>query len=457
MTRRLLVTYLLVTLLLLAALELPRALTFARRQREKVVSELARDGAAIGTLSLWSLEHERTTDLDALVTGHHRRTGDHVVIVDADGDVVTASDPTAEGRHLGGEPDLRRALDGETTTASRWVEGTGPGNLYVGVPVASGDVVYGAVGLSRREAVLDGQARRYWATRGAIAAAIVGSAVVVGIALARWLARPVNQLTATAAAFADGRLDRRAPADGGELGRLATTFNDMASRLSELLDSQRAFVADASHQLLTPLTALRLRLENLEPALDEESRPELDATLLEAERLSRMVDGLLDLARAEGATVTCEPVEVSGAVQHHVGDWTAAAHAREIHLEVQSPVTCVAEVVPGALEQILDNLLSNALRVAPGGSTVTVRVAPVKSLVELHIIDEGPGMDEEQRRRAFDRFWRGPSAKDERGSGLGLAIVRQLAVACGGAAKLLPGPGKGTDAVVYFRLGGLSG
>jgi signal transduction histidine kinase len=101
----------------------------------------------------------------------------------------------------------------------------------------------------------------------------------------------------------------------------------------------------------------------------------------------------------------------------------------------------------GALDQMLDNLIDNALEVAPAGSTVQIAVRPRGEIVEMHVIDEGPGLSAEQRRHAFDRFWRGPAATPG-GTGLGLAIVAQLAAACGGRAELLPSDHGGIDAVV---------
>jgi signal transduction histidine kinase len=106
--------------------------------------------------------------------------------------------------------------------------------------------------------------------------------------------------------------------------------------------------------------------------------------------------------------------------------------------------------VPGAVEQVLDNLLANALRVAPAGSSVELAVQQAEGWVELHVTDQGPGMPAEQRERAFDRFWRGP-ASDRDGTGLGLAIVRQLLEASGGTAQLHPNPDGGLDAVARLR------
>jgi signal transduction histidine kinase len=117
---------------------------------------------------------------------------------------------------------------------------------------------------------------------------------------------------------------------------------------------------------------------------------------------------------------------------------------------VQPGLAAPVWAAPGALEQVLDNLLANALRAAPAGSQVHLRIARVGGWVELHVTDQGSGMPTDQRQRAFDRFWRGP-ASDREGTGLGLAIVRQLLETSGGTADLCPDPDGGLDAVARLR------
>jgi signal transduction histidine kinase len=251
---------------------------------------------------------------------------------------------------------------------------------------------------------------------------------------------------------AHGQLEARAPTNRGplEVRRLAAAFNDMAARLGRLLESQRAFVADASHQLRTPLTALRLRLENLEAAMPPAAAEDLRAAAAETGRLARLVDGLLTLARAEASPGRREVVDLAAVVADRQAAWAPLAAEQDVELTVQPDSAAHVWAVPGALEQVLDNLLANALRVAPAGSRVELAVRQAGGWVELHVIDQGPGMPAEQRQRAFDRFWRGP-VPDSEGTGLGLAIVRQLLEASGGTAELRPNPDGGLDAVACLR------
>jgi len=159
-----------------------------------------------------------------------------------------------------------------------------------------------------------------------------------------------------------------------ELRSLAETFNTTAQQLGQMIESQRRFVADASHQLRTPLTALRLRLETLEPFVTEPAQPKLDAAIAETDRLARLVQSLLVLARSDATRTPCEPVDVSTAVMGRLDAWGPVAADISVRLVADCPPAVWARAVPGAVEQILDNLLSNALDAAPDDTEVTVRV-----------------------------------------------------------------------------------
>ncbi len=223
--------------------------------------------------------------------------------------------------------------------------------------------------------------------------------------------------------------------------------------------AQRRFVADASHQLRSPLTALRLRLENLQIAHPDTSE-ELEAATNEVLRLSRLIDGLLTLTRAEGARGRREILDVAAVLEERRYAWSALADERHVHLVVDSPPGAsgpssesplvLARMVPGDLEQILDNLLANALDATPAGRAISLCAAGDRGQVVLHVRDNGPGMSEEERACAFDRFWRG-SAAGERSTGLGLAIVQQIVRANGGDIELRAADGGGLDVTVTIE------
>jgi signal transduction histidine kinase len=267
----------------------------------------------------------------------------------------------------------------------------------------------------------------------------------------------VRELEGVADRLAAGDLDARARVDPGppEVRALSESVNEMATRLGVLVGAQRAFVANASHELRTPLTALRLHLENLQREPDPDPGA-IDAAAAEATRLARLVDGLLDLARTEGTSQERTTVDVAAEARERVDTWTPLAEEQAVRLRVETNGQAPAQVVSDAVTQVLDNLLANALDVAPADSEIVVRVRTDASHVELHVIDAGPGLSDTDRERAFDRFWRGRDATPG-GSGLGLAIVAQLVAASGGDATLLPGPnGAGLDARVRFASSGRS-
>lgn len=190
------------------------------------------------------------------------------------------------------------------------------------------------------------------------------------------------------------------------------------------------------------------------------ARDSLNAAMTETDRLARMIEGLLAMARMEESAVTPEPVGLDQVCAERLHTWTPFFERHRAHLALLGDPVGHALAVPGAMEQILDNLLSNALRATPLGSTVTTvlrctapdrrRLPARPAWIQLHVIDEGPGMTADQRRRAFDRFWRAPDAP-KGGTGLGLSLVQRLAHASGGEAALARAPGGGLDAVIRLR------
>ncbi len=456
MTRRLLLSYLSITAFVLLVLELPLGVTFARAERDRLVAAVERDATVLATVVEDTLERGATGGLGPVAAGYQDRTGGRVVVVDRTGIAVADSDPPAPGRRdLSTRPEIAAALRGERAVGSRSSATLGSAFLYVAVPVASQGRVYGAVRITYPTSAVDARVRQVCLALGAVAAVVLGVVALAGFALARSVTRPIRALEQATTVVARGELATRAPTGGGppEVRRLAAAFNDMAARLGRVLDTQRAFVADASHQLRTPLTALRLRLENLEPVVPREAAGDLRAAVAETGRLARLVDGLLTLARAEAAPTRREVVDAAAVAADRQAAWRPLAAEQGVRLTFQPGPAVRVWAIPGALEQVLDNLLANALRVAPAGTQVHLAIGRAGEWVELHVTDQGPGMPAEQRQRAFDRFWRAPSA-DREGTGLGLAVVRQLLEASGGTGELRPNPGGGLDAVARLRPAG---
>jgi len=246
-----------------------------------------------------------------------------------------------------------------------------------------------------------------------------------------------------------------------ETQTLARTLNQAGERLDTLIASQRIFVADASHQLRTPLTALRLSLDNIADGVDDEFvREDVEQATAEVVRMSRLVNGLLVLARAEAKVTAAEPLPLREIVAERLSVWRPAADERGVHIALGGSVVDGRPLVlasPGHLEQVLDNVLSNALEVSPDGATITVRSELRGDEVELTVSDEGPGMSDPDKSRAFDRFWRGQGLTGRSGSGLGLSVVRQLVTDDGGTVTLRDAPDSGLSVVITLRASPRSG
>jgi signal transduction histidine kinase len=356
---------------------------------------------------------------------------------------------------------LGQPVQPKVQTAGSWVISA---IAVINQGAARGPVV-GTVILARSTQSLDHEIFGLWIILGSIAVAAMIAAALVAFGLARWVSRPLKGLDAAARRLADGDLAIRAKVKTGppELRRLGTTFNTMAGRLEALVHGNRAVIADVSHQLRTPLAALRLRLDLLAADTDPETGHELAGALDELARLSRLVDGLLAVARAEGVVPVPTAVDVTEVVRERVVAWHPVADDRSIVLVVvsagsggglssalgvsrSSSAPVLAWIGEGHLEQILDNLIANALDALNPGQLVRLSAATTATGARITVSDNGPGMSAEDRERAFLRF----GTSSPTGTGLGLAIVHRLATSNGGTVRLDETPGGGLTVTLDF-------
>ena len=268
----------------------------------------------------------------------------------------------------------------------------------------------------------------------AVAAASSSVALAAALLVGRSITGPVERLRTVSGALAGGDLSARAPEDGPtEIAELGAAFNAMAARLEELFDARRELVAWASHDLRTPLAAIRAMIEAIEDGI---ATPDQYTQALgeQARTLSTLVDDLFELARIDAGALTLELTDVSlaGLIASCVRGLEAEAGRRKIRLEAHvngaPPVRCA----PDKIERVLLNLLTNALRHTPSDGSVAVLVEPVDGHVRISVEDSGAGLAPDALRRAFDRFWRADPARSPGRSGLGLAIARGLIEAHGG-------------------------
>ncbi|WP_445515988.1 sensor histidine kinase [Streptomyces sp. NEAU-174] len=465
MTRRLLLGYLSLAVLTLLSLGIPLGYVYGRAERAQIISSAedeAESVSAFASLSIMAGRERR--ELPHRARHCAERIRGRVVIVGDDGRLLATSHrlSAAESRNLASRPEIAAALRGRDAIDVRTSTIGGVRYLSVAAPVVHGEELQGAVRLTVPTDAVEARVHRTWLLLAVGGLAILTAVAAVGLVFARWASRPILELERFAHRLADGRFTTPAPVTSGppEVRSLAATFNQTAARLEHLLASQRAFAAEASHQLKTPLAALRLRLDNLEAEMTGHARDSLGAAITETDRLARMVEGLLAMARLEESAVTPEPVDLDQVCAERLLTWSPLFDQHGAQLALLGDRVGQVLAVPGAIEQILDNLLSNALRATPLGSTVTMvlrcsaadrRHLPARpAWIELHVIDEGPGMTADQRRRAFDRFWRAPDAP-KGGTGLGLSLVQRLAHASGGEATLARAPGGGLDAAIRLR------
>ncbi len=458
MTRRLLLSYLTLAALVLLCLEIPLGFVYSRGERERVVGA-ARDEAesvsAYAALTLATGRAER--DLPERVAHCAARIGGTVVVVDGAGALLATSHPLSGEvtRSLPARPGIAAALRGPSTADVR--TSTIGGVEYLSVAAPMGHGAQGAVWLTVPTRTVHERVHHVWLLLALGGLGVLTAVVLVGFGIARWTGRPIRELERATHELAEGGRATPVTVTKGppEVRSLAAAFNRTAARLAHLLDAQRAFAGEASHQLKTPLAALRLRLENLEPSVSARGRGSLTAAVTETDRLARMVEGLLAMARLEEDAARPVPVDVGEVCAERHRTWLPLYGRQGVSLVLFTGGAGPVSALPGAVEQILDNLLSNALRASPVGSTVTVelrphtpsRRGPRSGWIDLHVTDEGPGMSADQRARAFDRFWRAPGAP-KGGTGLGLALVQRLAHASGGEATLREAATGGLNATI---------
>lgn len=243
-----------------------------------------------------------------------------------------------------------------------------------------------------------------------------------------------------------------------EIRPLVTSINGMMGRLSLALSTQRRFLADAAHELRTPVTALRLQLQLLKRAKDEAGRAEaVDELEAGIERSQRLIEQLLHVARfgPDGEPMRREPVDLAALARTVVGALSVKADHHGLDLGATGDAEVVVEGDAGQLTVLLNNLVENALRYTPAGGVVDVEAALTDGRPALRVVDTGPGIPEPERERVFGRFYRGPQSSDQAsergGTGLGLDIVRAIANLHGATVSLhLPPTGRGLEVRVVF-------
>jgi signal transduction histidine kinase len=261
-------------------------------------------------------------------------------------------------------------------------------------------------------------------------------AVVLALALVQVLAHgmtfPLREMVGAARAMSRGEYDRRVTASSrDEVGELGRAFNRMAADLAEVDRVRRDLIANVAHELRTPLGALRAGLENVVDGVERPDPKTLSTMLGQVERLGQLVEQLLDLSKLESGAVPLDrrPVAAKALLQHVEAEWLPGARARGVALNVVvEPDDLVLDADEVRLHQVVANLVANAVRHAPAGTSVTIAARAGSRGPLLEVLDEGPGIPAADAERVFQRFYRSDQARSsgDGGSGLGLAIARWI-------------------------------
>jgi signal transduction histidine kinase len=456
MTRRILAALLALTAALLIAAVVPLALKATEHDQESYIYAAEANARSVAAIAIENLDDNRSDQRFQAALRTFSRQGDEVLL--ARPDLVTV---TGRGR----PPVAWRTLAGKTIAVGMSETSVTKTRVVVTAPVWADkgppDNPIGVVILERPTSQLNDSTGGLWLYVGVLAAIAMLAAAAIAVTFARWVSKPLVTMDAAARKLADGDLSVRAGGSGPpELRRMAASFNMMAGRLEMLVHGHRAMLADVSHQLRTPLAALRLRIDLLAVDAGPTAQAELAGAQEEIARLSRLVDGLLAIARAESVTEQRVIINLAPTVAERVAAWQPVADGSGVKLGTEPPVedadgTAGPQVAVGTghIEQILDNLLANAIEALPDGGRVTVGVSSTEAGAQLVVADDGPGMSPQERGRAFLRF----STVSSNGSGLGLAIVHRLVTSDGGAARLSETAGGGLTVTLEFPAASIDG
>jgi signal transduction histidine kinase len=455
MRLRLVAAFLTIIVLMLLVQDVPLVRYLDQVEHSQIYTSLERDAWRLADSLDSEISNNKTEELQTIATEYANQSGARVVIVDELGIVLVSSDGDDVGTNYLNRPEIVDALRGFEVSGERDSQSLGQSLLYVAVPVELENVTIGALRITYPGSVIDGIiANRI---RGIVIVATLTLLITLAVTLivANAITRRLRKLQSATSEISAGnlkvRLSNKSVIGGApELRQLEGAFDTMVERLSGVLDSQKSFASDASHQLRTPLTALRLTLENAADVVDDPNRvgEALENASTQVIRLQMLIDGLLALARLEGSTPALKPTDITQLIDQRIQMWQPLADEKNIKIVADIRAGLWVLATDSSIDQIIDAYLDNALDFAPKGSTLSLRAFATGNHVQIHVIDEGPGMSLEQLDRAFDRFWRGRA--DGTGTGLGLAIVARLAEVIGATVGLeqVNPDGSGLDAYV---------
>jgi signal transduction histidine kinase len=433
---RLLPVVLSLVVLVLLGLGIPLALTLSDGEQQRMFLDRIMMTSRLASLSQRPLLDGQDDLIGKVLARYEEVYGVAAVVLDQDGTPRASAPTRLQLTDPAVQAVLSEALAGRQPQAPDLFLPWHTQPLVLAEPVMVDGEVRGAVVTVSPTGALRERVFVRWAVVGGGGLVALAIAMLLALPVVQWILRPIRRLDDAAgrvvAAVTTGARVHPAATNTGppELRKLARSFDDMATGMSDVLAAQRAFVADASHQLRNPLTALSIRLGNLDDMVAPEAAGDHTAAVAEARRLNDVLDALLSLARTEASSAISVVIDATAALNDRVEAWRPVAAARDVGLHSDIPEGLSVCAVPRAVGGILDALLDNAVKFsaerASPGARVEVTARHAGRMVSIAVRDYGPGLEESELDRATDRFWRSPAQQNVSGSGLGLAIVRNI-------------------------------
>ena len=396
------------------------------------------------------IEHGQIRTLRRLVDSSAESQRGRVIVVGASGKVIADSAGSAEvGTSYASRPEIAGALQGRTIQETRTSHTLNEDILATAVPIVfRGNRTIGAVRLTQSVSAVQRATRKSVLSLIGLGGLVLALGAVAGALIARETSLPIRRLEEAARRVEEGDLDAGATVEGStEQRSLARSFNRMTARIRRMLRGQQEFVADASHQLRTPLTGIRLELEELRESLPEgdERIAGIEGGIREVDRLAEIVNELLILSRAGERGSPVEEFDVAAATERLVDRRQRTAAEAGVRLTFSRDERAGSCVCARAdFERALDTLIENALRYSPPRAEVRVLAGPR----QIEVLDRGPGLAPGEEEAVFERFHRGTASAGTEGTGLGLSIACELSAEWGGSVTLENREGGGARAVL---------
>ncbi|MBP1326079.1 signal transduction histidine kinase [Leucobacter exalbidus] len=437
MRARLLTIFLAPLIAILVVLGGAYAWTSARSIEQEFMNQQLDDLSYFLVSARQGLVTGNTMILEGEMTRYSELYGGRISVVDHSGALIAADPETwahghdesntgAANTSVADQVDL--ALSGRRAGLTRpglpWA--TGPATVVE--PVIADGKVLGAVLISSSLEIPRAQMTAQWLQLLAVFIVIIAALVFVILRLVRWVLRPMLRVDQAMVAIEHGEMGSRIADDTGppEMQRMIRIFNSMAEEIERVIVRQQEFAMNASHELRNPLGALLLRMEYLATGLDESWDDDVEKAREEGQRMARILETLLTMARSQRRDSPFAVVDLGEVGRDRVDAWQQVADDRRVTFSVHSTGGCHTVTDRTAVESALDAVIDNALKFAPPGSTIDVSSSRKADGFVLTVRDRGPGLADDEIEHVTERFWRSARDQNIAGSGLGLAIANDL-------------------------------